>query len=217
MIGPVPSWEILRVRSIIRHTSPSSRTVTREYTLRNLLETANPYIGFFEDEPRADFHVHDDAGAELPVMPRSEIIAALKGSSRPEDNELGKRIESGAAFYPVVLLPSEPKIPKNQVIVITCSFRDTDKANESPRGPLSLFFNIPVYDVDFQLTGGERYTSHVVVVAPEGFDLRQSKACILKQERKAHPNQESGPLPDESWMSPPHSRGVYHFSIPQGE
>src|SRR5579863_3578982 len=169
-----PGWETLRIRWLISHSSPTSITWTREATLRNVREIASPYVALPDEEFRANLHVIFQNGIELPILPRKVIVDVLRKSGVSEELERASRIESGLEFYPVVLLPPGEQVPQNHIILLRYTYTDTDKANERVRDLLSAFFNIPSYHVAEEFTGREEYTTHIVVSAPDGFDLSRA-------------------------------------------
>lgn len=171
-VTPQERLQVIRDRFIVRHVSPFVREITNEITLLNLTDTDAENIVLYRTSFMPGLEITDNDGTFLAYRPNEHTRILLEELAMRDDSykSIKEDMDSHRKYVVWVDLPADNPIkPKDTRIIRLHYYDDSD--------PVVLrwynsIFSIPRYEVSKTTPTSERYDTHYLIQAPEGFLLK---------------------------------------------
>lgn len=160
--------QIIRLRQIIKHQTPTRREITDEYTLLNDSSRSEGFIILQAYGYKPNLHIYDNDGTELALYSNGWVIAYLGSQSDPLSKELLADISSHRKYVQWISLPPDRPWEANTARVIR--FVYTDGAGASTIQSRTIF-NTPLFKISQLVPPNATYMTHYTIIPPEEFEF----------------------------------------------
>jgi hypothetical protein len=161
--------QIMRVRQLVNHLTPTRRGITDEYTLCNTSKDDQFDIIFIGYPYRPNLHVYDFDGAELPIYSNEFIRNYLQQQGDSESLAMINDINSGKTYIQWIRLPDDRPIHPGENRVINFSYVDRDPPTVLPLK--RSIFGIPFFTLEQVIPPNVGRSHHITVQPPLDFEM----------------------------------------------
>ncbi len=172
---------LIRLRQIIRHQTPTRREITDEYTFLNDSGEKQRFLIVEAYDYRANLHVYDSDGEELAIYTNNIVRDYLKQQRDALATEILGNIENRRKYVQWIPLPEGKEIQPDEARTIR--FVYMDKKREYVMRTKRLFY-VPEFTIGKDVEPNMSYTSHFVVIPPEGFEIGVGEREIVEHVPK---------------------------------
>lgn len=172
---------VIRDRFTIEHTSPFKRQITNEITLLNTSDDTVSNIILFRTHFMPGLEVRDSDGALLPIRPNEDTREILEDiqDRDPFYRRILQDMNNHHVYVVWIDLPVDRQIAGRDARLIYLKY--FDDRNPHILSWCRSIFSIPRYELWKNTPPDERYDTHYVIHAPDGFLVSvQRQSCSTK-------------------------------------
>jgi hypothetical protein len=172
VVTPQERLQVIRDRFIVKHVSPFIREIVNELTLLNVTTTATENILLYRTSFMPGLEITDSDGRLLAFRPNEHTRILLEELAARDESykSIKQEMDSHKQYVVWIDLPADSPIKPKDTRIIRLRYYD-DK-NPAVLHWSSSVFSIPRYEVSKKTPTSERYDTHYLIQAPEGFQVK---------------------------------------------
>jgi hypothetical protein len=169
--SPALDVDILRNRLLIHHADPLTREMCVEITLHNDRNESTDEVILRQDTYLPGLRVFDADGSELALLPNGVIRDILSASGRRGDRDLIEEMNAHRVYVFWIKFPRDSELEPHETRVVRLAYTDSQLHEYRWSSLTKCFFNIPEYEVEFNLPDSVAYPNFVSISPPEAHRL----------------------------------------------